>query len=164
MRDPKNIHLYAELRQRLNYLQIKLSQELGVDPVKRVVPNPMARPRPMASVPVAKAPLPGAWRSMAARDAAPGAALRIRRGRFNLQDPLKTLTKSKTNASCLEKEERPVQREEHRFEASKVEAEWYQYYLKDPSKINELTDAVNKKEEAQVKMRYSLCVRLKISV
>ncbi|KAI6191939.1 Protein Y79H2A.3, isoform d [Aphelenchoides bicaudatus] len=127
LRDPKNIHLYAELRQRLNYLQIKLSQELGVDPVKRVVPNPMARPRPMASVPVAKAPLPGAWRSMAARDAAPGAALRIRR----------------------EKEERPVQREEHRFEASKVEAEWYQYYLKDPSKINELTDAVNKKEEAQ---------------
>lgn len=81
MREPKNAHMHAELRQRLDHLQNKLSQELGVDLVRRAPPNavPLNRPRPMAAAPGSKAPLPGAWRTAIVRDA-PGAALRVRRG------------------------------------------------------------------------------------
>lgn len=81
LREPKNASMYGELRQRLNHLQIKLSQELGVDPVRRVPPNaPMVRPRPMGPASGSKAPLPGAWRTAIVRDPAQSAALRVRRG------------------------------------------------------------------------------------
>jgi hypothetical protein len=74
--------MFGELRQRLNHLEMKLSQELGVDPTRRVPPNvPMNRPRQMAPIAGGKPPLPGAWRTAIIRnDAAPGAALRVRRG------------------------------------------------------------------------------------
>lgn len=70
MNDPNHAHMRAELKMRLNHLETKLSQELGVDPTQRG-PPPMAN-RPPNAQPL----LPGAWRgrALAGREAAPSAA------------------------------------------------------------------------------------------
>lgn len=50
-------------------------------------------------------------------------------------------------------------REEHRFDSGKVEREWTEYFMKDPSKIDELTDTVDKQAETQVGFENFLVLR-----
>jgi hypothetical protein len=79
MSDPKNSHMISELQRRLDHLEIKLSQELGVDPIKRLPVNAAVRSRqaPAAN----QSLLPGAWRdrTQASRDNA-AATMRARQG------------------------------------------------------------------------------------
>jgi hypothetical protein len=80
MNDPKNAQMITELQSRLDHLEVKLSEELGVDPVKRVPSHAMhvrSRPGTQHALP------PGAWRNQSTiSEQQRAATLRARRGSF----------------------------------------------------------------------------------
>jgi len=108
-------HMLAEMQKRLDHLEAKLGQELGVEPLRRVPANRLQAPVAAAS---GQPMLPGAWRArnLVARNGPAMAASRAQH-------------------------EEKSRGDEHKFDAGKVESDWTEYYLKNPAEIDKLNSA-----------------------
>jgi len=136
MIDPKNDHMRLELQRRLDHLELKLSQELGVNPIQRSnMPPNRGRPLPGAAS-NAQQMLPGAWRNR---------AMATHRDDGMAQRPI---IRSEVE------EQTPARKDDSKFDPKKVEQEWTEYFMKDPSKIDEINNSTDTSSKDQYDSYY----------